>query len=518
MATTMATNTTTTLESSSKAPVVTSSDDSDDVNGAVVSRKSVCDLLHARPTNWTAVRKRAQEHVDTSDLPRDFVAQLFLSANPGPTVDDFEWFMVKFGATAGHFGFGANREEVDDDFTKRMFLRVIATHIDHVISSKNVFLSFRSSVAAKAIIDTFGDSEVVSEAVLYYVFDLVGEDSGSRDNVWEYFTTVLETYVVKIVENVMDTNAADNDKQNDWMKNGSKFLYGNLILALLEYLNDQQEECPFSVDHFVACLEFMKKHDPKILLHKNNNEDTILHLVLTKARHVLPSLADDSDDVSISSLRYQVVQFLVKENPELCLFRNSDNCLPIHLAMELKDEKIDMLISVLHDAAPQVAQMRCLISGLYPFQLAAENANDRPACDCYHCSTYHHRPAGVSVSSVYTLLRQCPHLIVDGSTSELNKKKEQQLSDASYIEVAREELRLSRKRLQLDRMSQDLEQTESLVTQKRKRLRGHEEGDDDDDDDAIASHQSEFPFLEDTDEDESDGASVDEDGFPIDRW
>jgi hypothetical protein len=456
------------------------------------SNKSLCDLLHERPTNWEAVRKRADD-ADFEDVPQDIIAQLFLASNPGPSIADWEWFMLKFGDSAGHFGFGAPRQLVETDFAKRMFLRLIATHIAHIARRKNIFECLKSTKAAKLIIDTFGDSEVVSDDVAYYIFMLAGTNPQPREDSWEFFKTILETYMSKVDEEEDDDDDDDDDesKSGHWTKKGHNYLPCNTALALLEHMYEQKTECQFKLCHFKTCLKYMKQHDSNVLLHQNNSQETILHVVLDRTRTSLPIRADNGADSSISDVRYQIVEFLIKENPELCLIRNCDNALPIHLAMELMEANSDQLVTCLHKAAPQVSQMRCLISGLYPFQLAAENANGSPACDCYHCSMFHQKPHGMSVSSIYTLLRLSPHLITDGYASEASKSSEKRVIDKQLIELAKEELQISRKHLKLKRMRQELDDMAVDINIKKMRLGCNFQDEDDEEDDECEEEDSE---------------------------
>jgi len=112
----------------------------------------------------------------------------------------------------------------------------------------------------------------------------------------------------------------------------------------------------------------------------------------------------------------ETVVLFAEENPEVCLICGADGRLPVHVAID-KRYPVDM-ISLIFDAAPSVATAKCPVSGLYPFQLAAaEVQNKIPIHNRYNPVLQAAAVAAFEarvVDLIYKLLQQCPALVADG--------------------------------------------------------------------------------------------------------
>jgi hypothetical protein len=231
-----------------------------------------------------------------------------------------------------------------------------------------------------------------------------------------------------------------------------------------------------------ACLKYIKKLQPEAFTEKNGYGQTLLDLVLNIDSDAFESLIGERE-ADAQEVRYNLAKFLIDDSPELARIRNDDDELPIHVVLQkIRDLHTDNLLSLLYKAEPRSAEMRCLLSGLYPFQLAAMRAETGRSCTCSSCANVYHNTRGITVRSIYTLLRDCPHLIAgaisvgqEGSPEgKETKKMSDKLSDEFCIDLAQEELNLSRRRLEFERLSKELVlEEEEVKTKKRKLMQAH---------------------------------------------
>jgi len=434
------------------------------------STKSIYDLLHERPTNWEAVKKRSA--ADSISIPKDFIAQLFIAASPGPSLPDFEWFMMKFGKSAGYFGLGLSKEEVNADWSLRLLAEVVLAQLDYSfgggrIPRESMFRKITSWEAAEAIMNSFLDSRCVSQALSRFMFSAWYEDDEDDrllSEKWDFYKNCLEAYSFKLSELSRDT------MKDIFQKADGTVCLGHALFHVLFRADGTQ-----LLDDVLPLLSFIKTQDPKAFLQRNADNRTLLHLILHVHEDELFSLIhDDSDEVlgGAAEARFKIITFLLKEDPQLARMPDGFDDLPLHTALKhfTAGRYMDELVELLYKAAP--TERRCLPSGLYPFQLAASRVRGRSTCGCDHCSIIHDKH-GVSISSVYTLLRQCPHLIVAGSARKGLQGKcddNKRLSDERFIGVAKDELQLARKRLTVERLNKELMQEENDARQKKRRL------------------------------------------------
>ena len=386
-----------------------------------------------------------------ASFPKDFIAQLLTIGEPGPNLSVLEWFLIEFGDSSGYYGFGCTRQELElpENARAKRFVRIgMDRHMDSCLPGEKLFTNISSLKGAKAFINCFHDDDFVMESLLAYIFEEYASDP--RDDRWIYFTGVLETY--------LETTWKPGDDM--WFKrvDSGRLLIGHAILYLLEGARGYEP----NLDDLIGCLKFVKKHDANVLLHENSNQSTVLDICLTKS-DLFYGLTEVTEEDEIPSHQFALVVVLVQENPDACLLRNSDGQLPIHVAFELSNGRFrNDLINTIQEAAPRVAERRCLSSGLYPFQIAATMVKDRSGCGCSYCSS---EKVGVSLSCVYSLLRLCPTLITDAISAGDTK-----LSHWQSIEIAKNRLEVSRKRIQFEEMKEELADAEIEISRKQRRL------------------------------------------------
>lgn len=444
--------------------------------------KSIYDLLHEKPTNWAAIKKRAE--TDKSSVPKDFIAQLYISAAPGPSLEYFEWFMLKFGATAGYHGFGVPAEDVLADSSRKFLIPHITRQIDISLCDRlcgrgqSLFEQLTSVVAAKAILEAFlPEVASIRGDALSYIFECSWEydqdDDSTKAHRQNLFETCLQTYSSYVVH-------SKPPKNPNFLNDDGTLCLGHALFNIILY-QVVETAVSFSSEKLIQRLKFLKTRDPNVLIQQNTDRQTLLDLVLSIHDGAFAVMLDDEEEegttTTTAEVRFKIIKFLLAENPELACIHNDSDALPIQIVLSrFTDTYADAVVSLLCEASPRMVEMRCLRSGLYPFQLAAISARKPPVCSCYRCSVSLFASSGISVSSVYTLLRRSPHLLQKGSAGKQGaspleeQDKTKSLSDDVFIECAKEELQLARKRLEVHRFKKELMAEESNIATKKRRL------------------------------------------------
>jgi hypothetical protein len=436
---------------------------------------------------------------DKASFPKDFVAQMMILGEPGPSVPLLEWFMVEFRDSAGYCGFGCTRQEMElpENARAQRLLVLAGSNMKSCLSGGKLFSNLSSLEGAKAFINSFCYYSFVEQSILTYIFEGYAQDV--RLNRWEYFTGVVEAFLLKMVS-VNRCVAA-------WYKRGDEFLIGHAMLYLLELMWRAEINYEPKCYHVIGCLMFIKEHDDNVFLHQNSALSTLVDIVLTEG-DTLCALADVTKETEIPTYQFILVRALVKESPDACLLRNDKGQLPIHAAFDLQDHVArNACIHLLRETCPGVAERRCTSTGLYPFQLAAA-MNTKSTFDCC-CSSCSSQKTDMSLSNIYSLLRLCPTLIADGIPSE------SKLSNKLCIEVAMKNLALSRKRVLVDRMTRELFDAEMELSIKQERLDELGEKDESDEEEEECEDDEEEEECEDDhgnedDEDESSDEEYDE--------
>jgi hypothetical protein len=98
------------------------------------------------------------------------------------------------------------------------------------------------------------------------------------------------------------------------------------------------------------------------------------------------------------------MEFLLEEYPEAAGIADGQGRLPLHIAMECGQSCADLLL----DVEPRALATRCMVTHMYPFQLAAFALEDSE-------NEMHSVPRNdkqrEATNTMYMLLRKTPHLL-----------------------------------------------------------------------------------------------------------
>ena len=128
------------------------------------------------------------------------------------------------------------------------------------------------------------DDYGLQKSVLTDTFEGYAQDV--RLNRWEYFTGVVEAFLLKAVKRYGVA----------WYKRGDESLIGHASMLYLISQNSYEPKC----NHVIDCLMFIKEHDGNAFLHQNSALSTLVDIVLTQG-DILSSLADFLEDSHIAT-------------------------------------------------------------------------------------------------------------------------------------------------------------------------------------------------------------------------
>ena len=307
----------------------------------------------------------------------------FMTAFP-PSIDlfvkTFTWFVEEIGSP-GYYGLGTSKEEVDLEENMK-FLSEIC---DAGLSREIVQLLFRdlSLEVSRSLMYSFENASWLrSEMIAHVVYDFGNDQHAER---WEKFKLIAETL----------GRTECSYRTEDWSRadDGSQ-LTGHSLMCLAFGATQ------FFLMRRKGIFLFVKQNQPTAFILRNQHGSTMMDLMLRHSDH----------------FRSEIVVLFAEENPEVCLICSPDGRLPVHVA--IKNRRPEYIIDIIFDAAPSVATVKCPVSGLYPFQLAAaEVQNKIPIHNRYNPVLQAAAVAAFEarvVDLIYKLLRQCPALVADG--------------------------------------------------------------------------------------------------------
>lgn len=402
------------------------------------NRSSVCDLLCERPTNWRVIEQRARTNEDS--FPDDFLAKILLLAHPLPSFALFEWFLLQFGESAGYYGFGCKQEDVSH---LRTAMRVICIRIKgYPQSHGNFFFACKSLKSARHYWSIFGDSPSTRKDAIDFVLGRIrgGGHDGSpwstskmanKEDVWECY--------VFLVHKLSAACPWVNQQNNNV---GHAVVY---IITTLAFHTDLRD--------VLSCLCFLHTHNPNVFLEQSDEGNTMLDLVMSKSNEIATSikLPDNAQRCAAVSM----MELMLHLTP-------TTRMVDFH---KLLLEGNYGLAQLVQKACPSAVNSRCLGTGLYPFQLASMDKR-RPGCEC--CLTSSDASLS-SLTTTYTFLRQSPHLLLLASSIKDDQERSGCMS-SERIALAKEQLRLLRKRVDIERSIRILAMEEKAWSIKQKRL------------------------------------------------
>ena len=326
-------------------------------------------------------------------MPEDLKAHYLLSTGTHwdnenvtsrPSIDlffkTFTWFVEEIGSP-GYYGLGTSKEEVDLEENMK-FLSEIC---DAGLSREIVQLLFRdlSLEVSRSLMYSFENASWLrSEMIAHVVYDFGNDQHAER---WEKFKLIAETL----------GRTECSYRTEDWSRadDGSQ-LTGHSLMCLAFGATQ------FFLMRRKGIFLFVKQNQPTAFILRNQHGSTMMDLMLRHSDH----------------FRSEIVVLFAEENPEVCLICGADGRLPVHVAID-KRYPVDMINLILH-AAPSVATVKCPVSGLYPFLLAAAEVQKEVLV--YNRDYRVRRAATVAatemeiVDLIYKLLQQCPALVADG--------------------------------------------------------------------------------------------------------
>lgn len=183
---------------------------------------------------------------------------------------------------------------------------------------------------------------------------------------------------------------------------------------------------PDRIDGILKVLTMIKERDPDQFRSRDNDGSLPLHIAATMMHR---RVADGR--IFVTPQRYNsytsvMVKFLLHEYPESIGIPDQQGRLPLHIATEQKLPCYDVLVNT----EARALTTRCIVTRMYPFQLAALGREDVSVC-----ADAHNEWTGM----IYTLLRKTPHLIQDGMSSNNEPWRNSQ----EYLEIQKIDLSMA---------------------------------------------------------------------------
>jgi hypothetical protein len=305
----------------------------------------------------------------------------FMTAFP-PSIDlfvkTFTWFLEEIGSP-GYYGLGTSKEEVDPEVNMKFLSEIYPT---------SLFFPDLSLEVTRSLIYLFQDASWLRREMENHVWAAIGGDQ--HPDRWAKFKLLIET---------LKTGSDDCNQEEDWSRSDEgSLLTGHCLVCLI--LKDSDFCFPWTSAMLEKMFLFVKQNQPTTFILQNQHGSTMMDLMLRYSQNLYP----------------ETVALFAKENPEVCLICGADGRLPVHVAID-KRYPVDMINLILH-AAPSVATVKCPVSGLYPFLLAAAEVQKEVLV--YNRDYRVRRAATVAatemeiVDLIYKLLQQCPALVADG--------------------------------------------------------------------------------------------------------
>ena len=326
---------------------------------------------------------------DYYSMPEDLKAHYLLSTGTHwnnenvtsqPSIDLFVrvlvWFVEEIGSP-GYYGLGTSKEEVDPKVNMKFLCEIRASAL---------FFPDLSFEVTRSLVYSFQDASWLRAKMIWYMGHFENDEHPDR---WAKFKLIVET---------LKAGSDYYNQEEAWSTadDGSQ-LTGHCLVWLI--LNDIGFWMPMTGIVQVMFL-FAKQNQPTAFILRNQHGSTMMDLMLRYSQNLYP----------------ETVVLFAEENPEVCLICGADGRLPVHVAIDKRYPVY--MISLIFDAAPSVATAKCPVSGLYPFQLAAaEVQNKIPIHNRYNPVLQAAAVAAFEarvVDLIYKLLRQCPALVADG--------------------------------------------------------------------------------------------------------
>jgi hypothetical protein len=145
-------------------------------------------------------------------------------------------------------------------------------------------------------------------------------------------------------------------------------------------------------------LNLVRQHSPEQFRTRDVSDSLPLHIAVQ-----LPF--DPARAIIVLEYPEAVIEFLLYEYPEAAGIADGQGRLPLHIAMEHGLPCADLLL----DAEPRALETRCMVTHMYPFQLAALAWEDSEH-EMHSVPTQSNKQIE-EINTMYTLLRKMPHLL-----------------------------------------------------------------------------------------------------------
>ena len=232
---------------------------------------------------------------------------------------------------------------------------------------------------------------------------VIGKNASADPNYWEKMNLVLM--------------AATCGTVSGSELNGRRFLILHAFLEMISGVGSFQEQFPIYCgdisSRVMRVLELLKERVPEQFHCQDDFGSHPLHIAV---RNKHASTYESTRDTS--SL---VIEYLVKEYRKSAGSPDEQGRLPLHVAVENALPCIDLLIQ----AEPRALVTRCLVTRMYPFQLAAYGLATREE---YCTST--DKQIIAAVETTFNLLRNSP-----STARVLAARREPWMENPIYIDI-----------------------------------------------------------------------------------
>jgi ankyrin repeat protein len=179
------------------------------------------------------------------------------------------------------------------------------------------------------------------------------------------------------------------------------------VLKLLCKVGIRQD--PYTSQTIVSILNLVRQRSPDQFRTRDESGSLPLHIAVQLPFMSIVTATTSSDGESTgepvtNDQTRAIIKVLLEEYPEAAGIADGQGRLPLHIAMEHGQPCADLLL----DAEPRALDTRCMVTHMYPFQLAALVLEDSE-------NEMHLVPRNdkqrEAISTLYTLLRKTPHFL-----------------------------------------------------------------------------------------------------------